>query len=226
MKEIYRLSEFQLGDFYFLSNKIVLNQIIRQKDFSECYIRQVNFSNCIFDWTSFPGTNCEDLTFERCILKNASFKKSELDNCIFKNCQLTNIDFDRSYLMDFDFINCKLNDVSFCAGELSNFKFDNSQLQDVWFSGSLLDNVKIKNSTLEKISFNQATAYKEIYENGILTAKRILIKDYASFLKEISFEYDDRQVLKNTLIFFSIVSFLSYSFLNPELLNFFSNIFS
>ena len=85
MKEIYRLSEFERGDFYFLSNKIVLNQTIHQKDFSEFSIRQVNFSNCIFDWTSFPCTKCEDLTFEGCILQNASFKKSELENFIWEN---------------------------------------------------------------------------------------------------------------------------------------------
>ena len=28
MKEIYRLSEFERGDFYFFSNKIVLNETI------------------------------------------------------------------------------------------------------------------------------------------------------------------------------------------------------
>jgi hypothetical protein len=39
MKEIYRLSEFERGDFYSLSNKIVLNETIRKKDFSECSIR-------------------------------------------------------------------------------------------------------------------------------------------------------------------------------------------
>ena len=53
MKEFYNLSEFKRGDFYLLSNKIILNQTIRQKDFSECSIHRVNFSNCIFDWDSF-----------------------------------------------------------------------------------------------------------------------------------------------------------------------------
>ena len=62
----------------------------------------------------------------------------------------------------------------------------NSQLQGVWFSGSLLDNVKIKNSILEEIKFDGAKAYKETYINGVLTTNRIPIKDYASFLKEIS----------------------------------------
>ena len=79
-----------------------------------------------------------------------------------------------------------MNDVYFSAGELTDLKFDNSQLQDVWFSGSLLDNVKIKNSTLEKIRFDGAEAYKETYRNGILTTNRTPIKDYTSFLKEIS----------------------------------------
>ena len=185
MKEFCRLSEFERGDFYSLSNKIVLNQTINKKDFSECSIRQVKFSNCIFDWTSFPCTKCEDLTFERCILQNASFKKSELENFIFNNCQLTNINFARSDLMNFDFINCKLNDVYFSAGQLTDLKIDNSQLQDVWFSGSLLDNVKIKNSTLEKIRFDGAEVYKETYKNGVLITNRTPINDYTSFLKEI-----------------------------------------
>lgn len=88
--------------------------------------------------------------------------------------------------MDFSFINCKLNDVFFNTEELTNLKFDNSQLQNVWFSASLLDNVKIKNSTLENIICDGTQAYKEVYINGVLTAKPILIKDYASFLKEIS----------------------------------------
>jgi uncharacterized protein YjbI with pentapeptide repeats len=98
MKEIYNLSAFKRGDFYLLSNKIVLNQTICEKDFSECAIRQVNFSNCIFDRTSFLCTMCENFTFQ--------------------NCQLT--------CTDFGFINCKLNSVSFNAGELTDLKFDNT----------------------------------------------------------------------------------------------------
>jgi len=46
--------------------------------------------------------------------------------------------------------------------------------------------VKIKNSTLEEIVFCVAEADKEILKEGILTAERIPIEDYASFLKEIS----------------------------------------
>ena len=103
-EKIYRLSEFEQGDFYFLSNKIVLNQATRQKVFSECFIRQVNFLNYIFNWTSFPYTKCKNLTFEDFILQNANSKKSELENYIFKNCQLTTSYFARSNLTNFDFI--------------------------------------------------------------------------------------------------------------------------
>ena len=181
MKKSYRLNEFERGDFYSLSNKIVLNQTIHQKDFSIC---QVNFSNCIFESNSFPCTKCENLTFERCSLQNASFKKSELENFIFNNCQLTNIDFARSDLMNFDFINCKLNNVDFSAAQLTDIKMDNTQLQNVWFAGSLLDNVKIKNSTL--VRFDGAEASKEISQNGILIENRTPINDYTNFLKEIS----------------------------------------
>jgi len=34
MKEIYKLNKFEQKDFYFLSNKIVLNEIVHKKDFS------------------------------------------------------------------------------------------------------------------------------------------------------------------------------------------------
>jgi len=63
LKEIYNLSEFEQGDFYLLLNKIVLNETIRQRDFSECSVCQVNFSNCIFDLTSFLSTKCENFIF-------------------------------------------------------------------------------------------------------------------------------------------------------------------
>jgi uncharacterized protein YjbI with pentapeptide repeats len=106
MKEIYKLSEFERGDFYPFSNKIILNETIRQKDFSEYSMRQVDFSNCIFDCTSFPSTKCEDLTFESCIFQNVGFKDSELENFIFQNCQLIGTYFSGSDLMDFGFINC------------------------------------------------------------------------------------------------------------------------
>ena len=87
MKEIYRLndlkrlSDFQRNDVYFISNKT-----IDKKAFPECSIRQVNFSNCIFAWTSFACTQCADLIFENCILHNTHFLDSELDNFIFNNC--------------------------------------------------------------------------------------------------------------------------------------------
>jgi uncharacterized protein YjbI with pentapeptide repeats len=76
MKEIHNLSAFKRGDFYLSSNKIVLNQTICEKDFSECAIHQVNFSNCIFDRNSFLCTMCENLTFESCVFQNVNFKKS------------------------------------------------------------------------------------------------------------------------------------------------------
>jgi hypothetical protein len=39
---------------------------------------------------------------------------------------------------------------------------------------------------LEKIRFDGAEASKEVSIKGVLTTNRIPIKDYASFLKEIS----------------------------------------
>lgn len=181
MQELYKLSTYKQGNFYFLSNKIVRNETISNKNFFECSFQQIHFSDCIFTLTSFGATKCEYLTFERCIFQGVIFKKSELENYIFKNCQLDDIDFSRSELIDFDFMNCKLNGVWFCAGELTDIKFDHSQLQDVWFSGSSLDNLKIKDSTLEKIRFDGTKVVKETCENGIVTANRILIRDYPSF---------------------------------------------
>ena len=46
------------------------------------------------------------------------------------------------------------------------------------------------------------------------------------FTESPSVFYDDSRVLRDRMIFFSIIIFLSSSLLNPELFNFFSNIFS
>ena len=249
MKEIYRLNEYKHGDFYRLSNKIVLDQIIYQKDFSECSIHQVNFSNCIFTWTSFPCTKCEDLTFEQCILKNTHFTDSELENFIFNNCQLTDIEFSTSDSMGFDFINCKLKNVHFNIEDLTDFKFDNCQLQDVSFLGSLLDNITIKNSTLEKVKFASTKVDKRSYlvdpafgliiqnsilrnidfnpmiilrtvsKNGISTTEKIQIKNYNHFLTE--FVQNDFEVLRSIMVFFTLVISVLYTFLKPELFSFF-----
>lgn len=219
MQQHYNLTKFKRGDFYRLSNKIILNQTICQKDFSECSILQTNFLNCIFDSVGFPCTNCESLTFENCTLTSISFKKSELEAFRFRNCQLNGIDFDRSYLLEFDFIDCIVNYVSFSAEELTDLKFYNSQLHNVSFSGSLLDNVTIKNSTLKKIDFLGAESYKEISINGKLIPNPSPINDYQTFLKEVDYTStnNDSQVLKLTMIFFTLVTSLTFSILNSNL---------
>ena len=198
LSDLKRLNDFQRNDVYFVSNKT-----IHKKDFSECSIRQVNFSNCIFNWTGFPCTKCEDLTFENCILQNTHFTDSELGNFIFNNCQLTNISFAGSDLMDFAFINCQLTNVGFSVGELSELQFENSQLQEICFSGNLLDNITIKNSTLENIRFESVTVYKEDYNNGVLIANRIPINNlnvsrYTEFFKLE--EKSEISVLDNELL--------------------------
>ena len=69
MKEIYKLIEFEQRDCY-----IFLDEILHKKD----------FSNYIFDYTSFSYTKYKNLTFDEYIFQNASFKKSKF--FIFQNC--------------------------------------------------------------------------------------------------------------------------------------------
>ena len=220
MKEFFQLKNFRRGKFYKLSEKIIFNQTIRNKDFSEFSLSQIDFINCELDSTSFPCTKCKNLYFKNCVLRNMSFKKSELENFTIVNCKLLSIDFSRSELDTFTIVNCHLDDVSFGAADLYDFNFQNSQLNNILFSYCSLDLVKIKNSTLKNITVNNSTCYKEISENGKIILTSIPIEDYASFQKEIIVnDSNDDQVLKSTLILFVFVTLVVYSFLNPILFN-------
>ena len=191
----YDLSKFKRGDFYTLSNEIVSDQLIYEKDFSECEFKKIHFSNCKFVKTSFKCSKCEDLIFENSDFECVNFSKSDLDCFSFVNCKLNNINFCRSILIDFTFINCSLSDLVFTESDLSGFKFNNSYLQNISFAGTLLDDIKVKSSTLEKIKFDQAEVYQEIFINNKLTGNRVFLKNYFSFLKSI-LPIDKRKVEK------------------------------
>ena len=219
MKEFFQFNNLKRGKFYQLSEKIIFNQRIRNKDFSECSFSKIDFINCELDSTSFP-IKCENLYFKNCVLREITFRKSDLEDFTIVNCKLISSNFIRSDLANFTIVNCHLENVFFGATELFDSNFQNSQLKDIWFSHCSLDLVKIKNSTLKNITVNNSTCYKEISENGKIIVTSIPIEDYASFQKEIICnDSNDDQVLKSTLILFVFVTLVVYSFLNPILFN-------
>jgi uncharacterized protein YjbI with pentapeptide repeats len=97
------------------AEKLILNETIRDKDFTEYSFRRLKFSNCIIESTGFGCSNSENLEFQNCFLRHVKFSKSELEMFTFENCELIGVSFARSYLMDFYFKNCQLTTIDFIA---------------------------------------------------------------------------------------------------------------
>lgn len=186
MKNIINLSEFKRESYSSLSYKIILNQIIAKKDFSEFNIQNLYFSKCIFNSVNLEASYCNNLFFNNCVFYNVDFNESKLITFTFNNCQFIETYFTEANLYNFNFINCKLSRVLFDGSGLSNIKFYNSQLQDISFLSSLLCRVKIKNSTLKDIEYEYSITYKKFYINDVLTQKGTEFKNYDDFLKEVS----------------------------------------
>lgn len=158
------LSQFERGDFYGVSRKIVLNEIIKGKDFSEFYLKKVKSFNCS--------------------LKSVSFRLSEADSLTFCNCQLINCWFGSADLYDVRYVNCQLSNVKFNATILTDFEFENCQLLKVSFGGSQADNLTIKNSTLKDIDCGMMTVLRSFSKNGIVRTEESQIQNYARVLTE------------------------------------------
>lgn len=197
------LSNFKRGDFSHISRKIVLNEIIKNKNFSEFYLRNVKFFNCNFQNVGFGASRGHSLTFCNCQFNNVNFSKAEFIDIIFQNCQLVNCGFGSAELDSVRYVNCQLNNLRFNATQLSDFEFEKSHLLDVSFGGSEVDNLIIKNSRLRNIDFNQMTVLKTVSKNDILIIERVPIRNYANFLTEF--------VRTEQLIGAETINFLNYS---------------
>lgn len=94
MKKLQQnLSNFKRGDFAIVSGKIVLNEIIENKDFSSFYFEHVEFSNCNLRDISFNESKSCSLIFRNCQFNSISFAKADLIDIIFQNCQFVNCSF-------------------------------------------------------------------------------------------------------------------------------------
>ena len=70
------LIHFKRGDFYTISHKIVLNEIIQNKDFSEFDFKRVKFFNWSFKDISFIASEGFRLNVYNCQFNNVSFLKT------------------------------------------------------------------------------------------------------------------------------------------------------
>ena len=180
------LTNFNYGDFFSLSRKIMVNQIIREKDFSIVSFKYVKFFSCGFQKVSFREAKAYSLRFSNCQFNNVDFQKVNFDEISFYNCQLIDCIFGSAQLYGLCCINCQLTNVYFNAADLLDWKIENSQLTNVWFSGSEVENLKIRNSTLKDISCSCLTVIKYVSENenDLLTPRTSIINSYTSFLRE------------------------------------------
>ena len=84
MKELYKFNNFTgKTKTYWFKDKIIIDQIVDQQDFTECFFNQVDIFNCDLLSTSFGPSDLESVTFKNCIFKNVSFTESDLVNVFF-----------------------------------------------------------------------------------------------------------------------------------------------
>lgn len=105
------LSNFKRGEGYRFSRKIVLNQIIQDKNFTELIFVHVKFFNSSFKSISFDASEQYSLKFSNCQLNNIRFNAADLMNFEFEKCQLINVSFDGSQVDNLTIKNCLLKDI-------------------------------------------------------------------------------------------------------------------
>ena len=174
------LTNFQRGDFYSIRRKIILNEVINNKDFSMFELNYVKFFNCSFKNVSFDTSTGYSLSFYNCQFDYVSFSKTDLIKINFQNCQLVNCAFSSADLYIINYLNCQLEKVKFNAANLMDFKVENSQLLDVTFGGSEIEDLRITNSILKNIGCEYIT----VTNSNLGLEKKIQIENYSSFLKE------------------------------------------
>ena len=74
-------------------------------NFYECadFLFNVNFNNCILDYTSFAGKKMIKTKFIGCTLKDANFSNCDLSEAAFSNCNLEGTIFSNTQLRGTDF---------------------------------------------------------------------------------------------------------------------------
>jgi uncharacterized protein YjbI with pentapeptide repeats len=73
--------------------------------FSMCtdFLFNVNFQDCVLDYTSFANKKMAKTKFNTCSMKEVNFVGTNLTNSVFKNCNLDNAVFNDTQLAGVDF---------------------------------------------------------------------------------------------------------------------------
>jgi len=129
-----KLSGSGLKEVYFTGCKLV------GIDFEVCsnFLFEVNFSQCVLDYSSFFGKKLKNTKFAECSLKEADFSTCDLsgavfDRCdllmtVFKQCNLEKTDFRSAYNYALDPEQNRMKKAKFSlsglAGLLTKYKID------------------------------------------------------------------------------------------------------
>lgn len=219
--------EFQVS----IKNQSFSNEVFKNQYFFYKSFRKLIFSNCCFESVALPR-NCEDLIFQNCEFTNVYIDDADdLNNFHFDHCKIRTSSFTDCLLSNFYFTNCELTNVSFYVSFIDNMEFNDSKLFDVSFQQTDVEKLKIKNCTLQNIDYLDMMLVKFNYDldsDGLSNEnKSIPIKDLSTFLKffrvntpKFTSKFEDQEVLTSTMVFFTILTIISYSFLNLSVYNF------
>ena len=73
--------------------------------FEKCddFLFNVNFRECVLDYSSFKNKKMSKTTFNSCSMKEVNFTGVTLSNSVFENCNLDNAIFNETQLKEVDF---------------------------------------------------------------------------------------------------------------------------
>lgn len=117
----------------------------KQADFSNCRLKNVDFSNM-----NLCGANLSNALFINCFFNDTSLCDVDFSNSNFINCNFANMVAEGSYQIGTKYINCDLTNAYFTGSNFKNAEIKNSELDKASFMNCCLENTVIKGSMLGK----------------------------------------------------------------------------
>lgn len=126
-------------------------------DFSNCYLKNVNFNYANLEGAIFNGAFLHNATFEEgalidtsfdgAYLQGAKFFKTEVSDASFENAILRNADMRYAYMPDCYFTNADLNGADLSGADFSGSCFNCASLDNVTFCHTNLAGIEIEDCT-------------------------------------------------------------------------------
>ncbi len=156
--------------------KVHEQESFKNIDYSEKYLKNIEFDNCTFQNCIFLKSDLEGTRFEDCLFENCNFSMTKVQgvgfrNATFNGCKVLGVDFSdcNKFMFSFSFNDCDIDYSSFFGTTLIKTIFNKCSLKETDFSEATLTASKFlncdlagaifSNSKLDKVDFRTANNY-------------------------------------------------------------------